>query len=196
MEPKTGYDYTGKEEDFVNTPISTGTTIVAVEYGEGLETGIVIGADSRTTSGTYVSNRFTDKLTRVTENIYCCRSGSAADTQAIADIVAYHLSLLEVQTGEPPRVRVAAKLFQELCYNNRDSLMAGIICAGWDRYEGGQVNLGFHLWTGLTADCFQIVLVLHDSCRRYVRPSARVHRWFRKHVRFRLCRSELQEGNE
>ena len=24
MEPKTGYDYLGKEEDFVNTPISTG----------------------------------------------------------------------------------------------------------------------------------------------------------------------------
>lgn len=44
---------------------------------------------------TYVSNRFTDKLTHVTKNIYCCRSGSAADTQAIADIVAYHLGVLE-----------------------------------------------------------------------------------------------------
>jgi len=41
----------------------------------------------------YVSNRFADKLTRVTDYIYCCRSGSAADTQAIADIVAYHLGL-------------------------------------------------------------------------------------------------------
>ena len=41
----------------------------------------------------YVANRVTDKLTKVTENIYCCRSGSAADTQAIADIVQYHLSI-------------------------------------------------------------------------------------------------------
>ena len=41
----------------------------------------------------YVANRVTDKLTRVTDKIYCCRSGSAADTQAIADIVAYELSV-------------------------------------------------------------------------------------------------------
>jgi len=41
----------------------------------------------------YIANRVTDKLTRITDKIYCCRSGSAADTQAIADIVAYQLSL-------------------------------------------------------------------------------------------------------
>ncbi|CAG2166028.1 unnamed protein product [Oppiella nova] len=35
------------------------------------------------------------ELTRITDNIYCCRSGSAADTQAIADIVAYHLNFYE-----------------------------------------------------------------------------------------------------
>lgn len=40
----------------------------------------------------YIANRFADKLTRVTDNIYCCRSGSSADTQAIADIVTYHLA--------------------------------------------------------------------------------------------------------
>ena len=57
--------------------------------------GVVIGADSRTTTGAYIANRVTDKLTRVTDQIYCCRSGSAADTQAIADIVSYHLNLHE-----------------------------------------------------------------------------------------------------
>jgi len=41
----------------------------------------------------YIANRVTDKLTRVTDKIYCCRSGSAADTQAIADIVAYELNV-------------------------------------------------------------------------------------------------------
>ena len=43
----------------------------------------------------YVANRFTDKLTKITDHIYCCRSGSAADTQAIADIVSYHLEFHE-----------------------------------------------------------------------------------------------------
>lgn len=44
--------------------------------------GVVIGADSRTTMGSYIANRVTDKLTYLHERIYCCRSGSAADTQA------------------------------------------------------------------------------------------------------------------
>lgn len=60
---------------------------MAVQY----EDGVIMGADSRTTTGAYIANRVTDKLTKVTDYIYCCRSGSAADTQAIADIVKYHL---------------------------------------------------------------------------------------------------------
>ena len=60
---------------------------MAIEYSDG----VVLGADSRSTTGSYVSNRILDKLTKVSEYIYCCRSGSAADTQAIADIVKYHL---------------------------------------------------------------------------------------------------------
>lgn len=43
----------------------------------------------------YVANRVSDKLTRVTDRIYCCRAGSSADTQAITDIVAYHLGFYE-----------------------------------------------------------------------------------------------------
>jgi 20S proteasome subunit beta 1 len=44
-------------------------------------------------TSSYVANRVTDKLTKITDNIYCCRSGSAADTQAIADMVRYQLEL-------------------------------------------------------------------------------------------------------
>ena len=89
---------------------------MAVEF----DGGVIIGADSRTSSGyvnkeslvisklfilckynlfyfifrrAYVANRVTDKLTPVTDRIFCCRSGSAADTQAIADMVKYNLQL-------------------------------------------------------------------------------------------------------
>ena len=44
-----------------------------------------------------------------------------------------------METGEPAPVAVGASLFREMCYNYRDSLTAGIICAGWDRRLGGQV---------------------------------------------------------
>ncbi|KAI3382207.1 hypothetical protein SNEBB_010521 [Seison nebaliae] len=122
--------------DFMNEEVLTGTTIMAVEYDEG----VILGADSRTSSGVYVANRVTDKLTPVTENIMCCRSGSAADTQAIADVVKYNLELLKsLRNNEENEVNVAASLFRQYCYGNRDSLKAGIICAGWDKINGGQV---------------------------------------------------------
>ncbi|KAK3105308.1 hypothetical protein FSP39_022201 [Pinctada imbricata] len=121
--------------DWLKSEVETGTTIMAVQF----DGGVVIGADSRTTTGAYIANRVTDKLTKVTDRIYCCRSGSAADTQAIADIVNYHLNFFEMDTGEEPKVKIAANIFRDLCYNYRDSLMAGIIVAGWDKTEGGQV---------------------------------------------------------
>ncbi|XP_015513068.1 proteasome subunit beta type-6 [Neodiprion virginianus] len=121
--------------DWLSAEHSTGTSIMACEF----EGGVVIGADSRTTTGAYIANRVTDKLTKVTDHIYCCRSGSAADTQAISDIVSYHLAFHQMELGEPPLVETSANVFRELCYNYRDSLMAGILVAGWDRRKGGQV---------------------------------------------------------
>ena len=38
-----------------------------------------------------------------------------------------------------PHVRSAAKLFQQIMYQNKDSLEASIIVGGWDPYEGSQV---------------------------------------------------------
>ncbi|KAI1309368.1 Proteasome subunit beta type-6 [Halotydeus destructor] len=121
--------------DWMKAEHLTGTSIMATEF----DGGVIIGADSRTTTGAYIANRVTDKLTRVTDSIYCCRSGSAADTQAIADIVSYHLSLHEMELNQPALVNTAANVFREMCYNYRDQLMAGIIVAGWDKRNGGQV---------------------------------------------------------
>jgi 20S proteasome subunit beta 1 len=135
MHPNMNAFHRPMEPDWLSAEHETGTTIMAVQYKDG----VVLGADSRTTTGAYVANRVTDKLTRVTDKIYCCRSGSAADTQAIADIVAYHLSVHQMEIGEEPLVKTAAKIFQDLCYNYRDQMSAGIICAGWDRKEGAQV---------------------------------------------------------
>lgn len=41
--------------------------------------------------------------------------------------------------GSRPPVHTVASLFQTLCYENKDQLSAGIIVAGWDELEGGQV---------------------------------------------------------
>ena len=107
--------------------------------------GVILGADSRTTTGAYIANRVTDKLTQVHDTIWCCRSGSAADTQAVADIVTYHLGLHGVQHGDEsgiggPTTETAAALFQELCYANKDSLRYDYLVYRWATDE--RANIG------------------------------------------------------
>jgi len=63
--------------------VSLGTSIIAVAF----KGGVVLGANSRTSSGSYVANRVQDKITPLADRVYLCRSGSASDTQAIASYV-------------------------------------------------------------------------------------------------------------
>lgn len=106
--------------------------------------------------GSSIANRVTDKLTQVYEKIWCCRSGSAADTQAINDIVQHYLSVYAYVSSKnklmdslmydrPPTVQVAAAIFQELCYSNKEQLSAGLIIAGWDELNGPEV---YHIPAG------------------------------------------------
>lgn len=70
--------------------VSSGTTIMALSTGDA----VVLGADSRVSTGTYIANRVSDKIAQLSEHIYCCRSGSAADTQWLTDIVKHFLQQL------------------------------------------------------------------------------------------------------
>lgn len=115
--------------------VSTGTTIMACEF----DGGVVMAADSRTSTGAYVANRASRKITKVHDRIYVCRSGSAADTQALTGIVQEFIGLHAIELGKLPQVNACANLFQALAYNNKDNLMAGLIVAGWDEERGGQI---------------------------------------------------------
>jgi len=115
--------------------VSTGTTILALPYKEG----VIVCADSRTSTGSYVANRVSDKLVQLSDYIYCCRSGSAADTQALTDYVHYYLNQWSLDTGREPTVKTAAHLMRRLIYENKDMLQAGVIVAGWDDVNGGSV---------------------------------------------------------
>lgn len=52
------------------------TTLVAARF----DGGVVIGADSRTSQGSFVANRLTDKIAPVSPGIFLARSGSSAGT--------------------------------------------------------------------------------------------------------------------
>ena len=101
--------------------------------------GVVMGADSRTSTGSYVANRVSDKIVPIHDSIWACRSGSAADTQAVVDNVRHYVEQHSTELGRPPKVKTCATLMRKVCYENKDRLMAGLIVAGWDPYDGGQV---------------------------------------------------------
>merc|ERR1712039_266146 len=115
--------------------VSTGTTIMAVEF----DGGVVMAADSRTSTGQYVANRAARKISKLHEQIFVCRCGSAADTQALTGFVSHYLGMHSVEICRKPAVQTAANLFKIFAYNNKDNLMAGMIIAGWDEKKGGQV---------------------------------------------------------
>lgn len=119
----------------MDAPVSLGTTIMAVSFAGG----VVLAADSRTSTGTYVVNRTSNKLTKLTDSIYCCRSGSAADTQNLAELTSNYLAQQEITTGRPLPVAAAASLFKKLCYMNKWNISAGIIVGGYDDINGGSV---------------------------------------------------------
>ncbi|CAB1097210.1 unnamed protein product [Ectocarpus sp. CCAP 1310/34] len=111
------------------------TTLVAARF----DAGVVIGADSRTSQGSFVANSGTDKITPVSPGVFLARSGSSADTQFVAGVIEAKLEAYRTEFGRYPTVRAAATATRNLCYANKDQLSAGIICAGWDSREGGSV---------------------------------------------------------
>lgn len=125
---------------------TTGTTTIAAVYGDGPEDGgVVLCADGRTSMGPFVCNPSANKLTKLTDTIYCCRSGHSADTQMLADHVASYLRRQEITLGHPVPVETAARLFQQFSHANRFNIVAGILVAGWDPVRGGQcynIHLG------------------------------------------------------
>lgn len=91
------------------------TTIMAATF----DGGVILGADSRTSTGTYVANRVTDKLTKLTDNIYICRSGSAADTQNITAYLRWYLAQHQMDIGEDVEVATAANMAMQMVYQNK-----------------------------------------------------------------------------
>lgn len=154
--------------------ISMGTTILAVRYRHG----VILGADTRTSASTFVSNRYAEKISMVfgehnsnsdrrqqvddeaqegegnhendknnetnTENMHSmpcivlCRSGSAADTQYLADQVKWELQIRFLRHGIKPTVKQAAHLVRSIMREQGSHFSASLICAGFDCSAGDE----------------------------------------------------------
>ena len=147
------YRQKGRSDDVQE--IDLGTTLVAIKYSGG----VVVGADTRTSVGGYVSNKFAYKINPIFEpgdefdadedsdedapprplssSCVLCRSGSAADTQwlAIEAKRQFRVRRLE-QPGYRCSVSEVAHYLRHRIRNSnarQDSpLQASLICAGYD----------------------------------------------------------------
>ncbi|KAL7574892.1 hypothetical protein ACA910_010723 [Epithemia clementina (nom. ined.)] len=148
-------DYPGLKDG----EVSTGTTIMAIPTKDG----VIMGADCRVSSGIYVVNRTSDKLSQLSEHIFCGRSGSAADLQALTEYVRFYLQQLSVETGREPTVKTAAHIMRRICYDNKERLLAGVIVSGWDSVDGYSV---YQIPIGAT--CLKVPFAISGSGSTYI----------------------------
>ena len=106
----------------------TGTTIVAVVYKDG----VVLGADTRATSGSEVAEKNCEKIHYLAPNIMCCGAGTAADTEMITQLMASQLELLRMNTHSNSRVITACTLLKRRLYRYQGNISAALILGGCD----------------------------------------------------------------
>ena len=97
-------------------------------------------ATIRTSRNGYVVNRWAQKLQLVGDSVVVGRSGAAADTQHLVEEL--HLDLEELgkdANGLESRVLTIATLLSQQSFNQKDSISASLLCAGWDSHAGLQI---------------------------------------------------------
>jgi 20S proteasome subunit beta 2 len=110
------------------TPKKTGTTIVGLVYKDG----VVLGADTRATSGSEVAEKNCEKIHYLAPNMYCCGAGTAADTEMITQLISSQLELLRMNTHSPSRVVTACTLLKRRLFQHQGHISAALVLGGCD----------------------------------------------------------------
>eukprot|EP01086_Lenisia_limosa_P000889 TRINITY_DN11536_c0_g1_i1.p1 TRINITY_DN11536_c0_g1~~TRINITY_DN11536_c0_g1_i1.p1 ORF type:complete len:202 (+),score=23.26 TRINITY_DN11536_c0_g1_i1:56-661(+) len=105
---------------------SLGTSLCAVVY----KGGVVMGADSRTTMGTFISSRGSEKVIKVSDHCLCLRSGRSSHSEAAIDVIQYHEQNYWQETGESPSIATIAHVAKNLLAENplQSSFILGGFC--------------------------------------------------------------------
>jgi len=116
--------------------VDLGTTLVAIKYKDG----VVVAADSRTSVSGYVSHRYADKIVPVfsssRSSCVLCRSGSAADTQWLANQARCEFQdRMARYGGLCPSLSQIAHYLKGQAYQSDSELSISLIVAGYDAME-------------------------------------------------------------
>jgi len=107
---------------------STGTTIVGCTYKDG----VVMGADSRATAGNIIADKQCEKVHKLTESIYACGAGTAADLDQVTKMLSANLRLIELNTGKKAQVITAVRQAKQHLYRYMGYIGAYLLIGGVD----------------------------------------------------------------
>ncbi|ORD98620.1 PSB1 [Hepatospora eriocheir] len=107
---------------------SNGTSILGLRY----KNGVLFAADSRTTTGQFVSTRDSDKIVQCTDNIVSLGTGRSAHIQKLNRLLSKEISELAVSEETQPSITKSVKMIKNILYNNRDLLSCEFIIGGYD----------------------------------------------------------------
>jgi len=108
----------------------TGTTIVGTVFKDG----VVVGADSRATAGELIADKHCMKLHKLTDSIYACGAGTAADLDQVCNMVSSNLKLQELNTGRKARVIAALRIGKQHLFRYQGYVGAYLVIGGVDHY--------------------------------------------------------------
>ncbi|KAG8383255.1 hypothetical protein BUALT_Bualt05G0165400 [Buddleja alternifolia] len=94
--------------------------------------GVILGADTRATEGPIVADKNCEKIHYMAPNIYCCGAGTAADTEAVTDMVSSQLKLHRYHTGRESRVVTALSLLKSHLFSYQGHVSAALVLGGVD----------------------------------------------------------------
>jgi len=117
---------------YIADKVLKGTTTVAMVCKDG----IVIGADTRVTSGYFIAHKKGRKIFAITPRLILTIAGVVADAQAIVDTLKYNVKLYELRRGRRMNARSAARLLSLILFQNRMfPLYTELLISGMDDDE-------------------------------------------------------------
>lgn len=117
-------------KDQLPSATKTGTTICGIIFKDG----VILGADTRSTSGSIVADKNCEKIHYIAKNMYCCGAGTAADTEYVTRMVSSDVELhrLEADVDTVP-VIVAKTLIKRYLFQYQGHVGAALILGGVDK---------------------------------------------------------------
>ncbi|KAI4292277.1 20S proteasome subunit beta 2 [Pancytospora philotis] len=106
--------------------VKTGTTIVGIKY----KTGVILCADTRSTSGPVVADKNCEKIHFIYDNMMCCGAGTAADTRRVTRKASREMQLFAYRHMRRPYVAHAQRLIADYLHSYGGHIGAALVLGG------------------------------------------------------------------